>query len=142
MRSVLIAVLALAVAGASPAARTTLAGERGPFLLVGLPSLGTVSWRCDERGHYALGFHAFRLSADDGLRFHAGKVTKAAGVRPGNSIRFPYVRARRQTLTVVQGTEPRTLRATVDVYFMPRYDFCRSYLVPRVDVRIRPAYNY
>ena len=140
MRTTLIAAFALAVAGASPATPAASKG-RGPFLLAGLPSLGTVSWRCDTKGRYALGFHAFRLSADDGVRFRGGTVTKTATVRPGGTVRLPYMRARRQSLDVIQGIEPRTLRATVDVYFLPHYDFCESYFVPRVDLRIRPKFN-
>ena len=134
--------LALLLGGAVPGSPAGPSRERGPFLLVGLPSLGTVSWRCDGSGHYALGFHAFRRSADDGLRFHAGRVTRTATVLPGKSIRFPYVNAHSQQLAVWQATEPRTLRATVKVYFAPGYGYCWDYLVPRVEVSVRPQFNF
>ena len=142
MRPLLIVVLAVAIGGAAPAAPLGHSTARGPFLLVGLPSLGTVSWRCDGRGHYALGFRVLAHSATTGLRFRAGTVAKTAIAQPGEPIRFPYVHAHRQRLTVVQGNEVRTLRASVVVYFAPHYTYCWSYLVPRINVAIRPHFNY
>jgi hypothetical protein len=131
--------------GAAPSAPAQdRSRERGPFLLVGLPSLGTLGWRCDaaRTSRYALSFHAFSGTATDGVGFQAGAVSKHSTVQPGESIRFPYVHSHTQRFTIAQGTEPRLLRARVTVYFAPRYTYCFSYLVPRVTVRIIPHFNY
>ena len=140
-----LVLLTALVAGSAPSApaQRESSRERGPFLLVGLPSLGTVGWRCDgHTNRYALSFHAFLDSATDGVAFEAGSVSKRATIQPGESIRFPYVRSHTQRFTVVQGSEPRTLHARVTVYFAPGYTYCFSYLVPRVDVRIVPHFHY
>ena len=139
---VMAALLAGLLGGSVPAVSARAKLRCGPFLLAGLPSLGSVGWRCDASGLYALSFHAFPDSADDYLRFRAGAVTRTAHVQPGASVRLPFVNAHRQRLTLVQGTEPRTLRAFVRVYFAPGYSYGRGYLVPRVDVAIRPHFNY
>ena len=136
------------IASSTSAARSR--PERGPFLLVALPALGTVTWRCDPSvkpgvapglAGMALGFHAFRNSATDQVRLRAaGQTIKNRVVQPGDTVRFPYVRSRRQRLEIVQRTGAGTLRASIDVDFAPHgpTTYCYPYLPPRVDVRVGP----
>jgi len=136
------------IASSTSAARSR--PERGPFLLVALPALGTVTWRCDPSvkpgvapglAGMALGFHAFRNSATDQVRLRAaGQTIKNRVVQPGDTVRFPYVRSRRQRLEIVQRTGAGTLRASIDVDFAPHGSttYCYGYLPPRVDVRVSP----
>jgi hypothetical protein len=114
---------------------------RGPFLLVSLASLGTVTWRCDpaRQPSLALGFRAFSSSADAYARLVVGSRTiKKAHVVPGAQVNFPYVRASVQKLNVVQGTEAGTLRAFVAVDFaapsVPSH--CWPYAPPRTHVTL------
>jgi len=108
----------------------------GPWPLATIPSVGTVTWRCDH-GRYALAFHAFRDNATDEVTY-AGATHV---VQPGQWLRLPPSRALRQRITFVQGIEPGTLRATVDVDFRPRPvspSHCFSYLPPGVTVHVSP----
>lgn len=116
---------------------------RGPFLLVALPALGTVTWRCEDsrRGDFALGFRAASASADVRVRLHVGRRTiRRRQVLPGRSAFFPFLRTRVQQLDLVQGTGAGTLRAFVRVDFVPNHPstYCWSYLPPRIDVRVHP----
>jgi hypothetical protein len=123
--------------------------ERGPFLLVALPGLGTVTWRSNPSvtpgvapglAGTALGFHAFRDSATDHVRLRAAGTIKNRVVEPGESVLFPYVHATRQRLDFVQQTGAGILRASVRVNFVPHgaTTYCYSYLPPRVDVSVGP----
>ena len=136
-------VVALAAAGLSAATPASQRAERGPFLLVALPSLGTVTWTCDARDaeRYALGFRAFGEGATLRLRLRAGrKLIRAATVHPGRSVRFRFVRSRVQRLSLVQATKPGTLRAYVRVSFTrgASTPYCWRYAPPRLDVRVIP----
>jgi hypothetical protein len=115
------------------------AGERagGPFLLVALNSLGTVTWRCDVHASdgFGLGFRQFVVTATTGITLRAGgRTIETVTTNPGERVRFPLLRSRRQQLTFVQGTEARSLRATVSADFLPGRDYCWSYLPPRTMV--------
>lgn len=124
--------------------------ERGSFLLVALPALGTVTWRCDPSvtpgvapglAGMALGFRAFSNSATDHVRLRAaGRTIRNRVVQPGETVEFPYVQATRQRLDFVQQTGAGTLRASVRVDFVPRgaTTYCHPYLPPRVDVGVGP----
>ena len=116
-----------------------LASLHGPFLLVSLPALGTVNWRCGDG--FALGFDPFRVSADTYVRLHIGPRTIGRyRARPGRTLRLPFLRSRVQQLDFVQRTEPGTLRASVTVNFVRgvTYSYCWPYLPPRIDVRVLP----
>jgi hypothetical protein len=140
----LLAALGLAVSliVLAPAASGSSTKVRGPFLLVSLPSLGTMTWRCDPaRGPgYALGFRAFPISAEDLLRLHIGRRTIVTrGILPGHGIRLPYLRSRVQQVNLVQGTEAGTLRAFVTVDFVPHGNvYCYPYFPPKTTVRVLP----
>ena len=89
----------------------------------------------------ALGFSAFRNSATDRVRLRAaGRTITARVVQPGDTVRFPYVRSRRQRLEIVQQTGAGTLKASINVDFAPRgpTTYCYPYLPPRVDVSVGP----
>src|SRR4051794_3029050 len=88
----------LAVGGAdeSAASSSRQSRVRGPFLLVSLASLGTITWRCDpaRKPSLALGFRAFSSSADAYTRLVVGSRTiKRAHAVPGAQVNFPYLRA-------------------------------------------------
>lgn len=112
----------------------------GPWTLTAVPSVGTVTWRCDH-GSYGLGFRAFADSATDELTFRAGRLVRHRTVQPGQSVRFPVLHTARQHLTLLQGIEPGTLRAEIDVDFSPRPvspSHCFSYLPPAVTMEVFP----
>jgi hypothetical protein len=118
----------------------------GPFLLVALPALGTVTWRCDTHDparsdRRALGFRAFKDAATEAITLRvAGRAVAVHRLDPGRSVVFPWVRQRLLELDISQPTEPGTLRATVKVDFVPHrtYSYCWPYLPPRIDVRLLP----
>jgi hypothetical protein len=145
-RVVLAAVLAAAaVIGAASA---SVARTRGPFLLVSLPDLGTVTWRCDparERGPapglpgLALGFRATAVEATERLTLRVGGTTVVSRlVQPGDRFRLPYLHARVQRLDITQSIEPGTLSASVTVDFAPTpvVGYCQSYAPPKLDVHV------
>ena len=116
----------------------------GPWTLTALPSIGTVTWRCQPNRsgvRYGLGFNAFTNSATDRLALRAnGHTITARLVQPGERISLPYSRLQQQ-LVISQSTEPGTLRAVVDVDFRPRPispSHCFSYLPPRLTVQLTP----
>ncbi len=123
---------------------------RGPFLLVSLPAMGTVTWRCDRTRKpgvapglpgLALGFRAFRQSATDYLRLRAaGRLILDRYVQPGQTVRLPFLQSTVQTIEIVQATGAGTLRASVKVNFLPgtTSTYCFPYLPPRVEVRLGP----
>jgi len=112
------------------------AGTRKPkaFLLVALPSLGSVTWRCGPTdGIYGLGYREFWSSATTTVTLNAGGRTVRKRVDPHQLVTFPFSRARTQRLTFVQGTEAGTLRAVVTVRFAQAHAVappCQAYLPP------------
>lgn len=117
------------------------AAARPSYLLVALPSLGTVSWRCtgdDDR--YQLGFRVFKRGATtDVALVVAGRTVARARVNPGEVPRLP-VAGLVQRLVISQFTGAGTLRATVDVRFShrPVVSHCNSYSPPRLRVDVAP----
>jgi hypothetical protein len=132
--SIALALLALA---ATP---THEERTRGPFVLVSVGELGTITWRCGERGErYAIGYRGSPLSATTVVRARIGHRRTRTVVNPGGRIRFPLVRARRQKITLAQATEPGVLRATIVADFgAGSIAHCWSYAPPRVDLRLTP----
>ena len=69
---------------------------------------------------HRLELDAMDLSATDVVTFSiGGHVVAKKNVQPGETWRLPWTRALRMTLVVEQGTEARSLRATVVVDFDP-----------------------
>lgn len=142
--------LALVLIGTTAASATRATSERGPFLLVSLPSLGIVTWRCNPSlmpgaapglPSMALGFSAFTRSATTRVRLHVrGRTVVRRSIDPGESTSLPYVRSRLQQLDLVQHTGAGTLRAFVSADFVPggATTYCYDYLPPRVTVRVKP----
>jgi hypothetical protein len=149
MRTLLAVTLAWLVV-LPPAASAREARARGPWLLVALSSLGTVTWRCDATAHprlapelpaLALGFKAFAAGQSGSVRLVVGSRTIVSRtIQPGQSIRFPYLGERVQRLDVQEGGEDGTLRAAVTVDFAPHAtsDYCWPYMPPGVVVRLLP----
>ena len=117
---------------------------RGPFLLVTLPSLGTVTWTCDLPDRYpsfALGYRASPRHATTALELRSGgRVVARHTIQPGRRVRFRFLRTRRQTLALVQGTGAGTLRASVAVDFVPGtpVPYCEPYAPPALRVHVSP----
>ena len=106
-RSFVAGLVVAALVAVSPTAARPVAA-RGPYLLVSLASLGTVTWRCNpaRKPSLALGFRAFKSSADSYVRLHAGRHTYTnRQVIPGQAVSFPFIRPQRQQLDISQGTE-------------------------------------
>lgn len=150
MRSLAALSLVVALILMTPSASARSTKVRGPFLLISLPAIGTITWRCDRskqpspalafRG-VALGFRAFVASATVHLRLHVRTRTIVARVvQPGESVRLPYLRSRVQQLDFIQKTGAGTLRAFVTVNFVwpATSTYCYSYLPPQIDVRVLP----
>jgi hypothetical protein len=137
-------VVALALLVAAPAASPWAARDRGPWLLTSLPSIGTITWRCAAGARptpraYALGFRAFASSATDEVRFVIdGRTVVSRTVQPSESLSFPHLAAPLQQVVVKQGTEPRTLHATVTVNFKSQrgLSYCWPYLPPPIAVHV------
>jgi hypothetical protein len=145
MRLVALVILLLVVIG-GPIASARLESERGPWLLTSLPSMGSITWRCTAGARpspraYALGFRALVSSATDEVQLLVnGRVVLSRTVQPGESVAFPHLAAAVQRVEVTQGTEPRTLKATITVDFKwAGYSYCWSYLPPPVTVRVAYA---
>jgi hypothetical protein len=109
---------------------------------VTLPSLGTVNWRCSgANDRFALGYQASpRYATTDVVLWASGKIVLRRTVQPGDRIRLPLLVARKQGLSLIQGTGAGFLRASV------RADFGRSgsagpcidYSPPRTLVEVSP----
>lgn len=110
-------------------------------LLVSLPSLGTVTWRCTaSAGRYQLAFRAFRAGATTDVRLVvSGRTAARARVDPGESRRLS-VAGLSQTLELEQFTGAGTVRASVAVTFLrrPVASHCYSYSPPRLRVEVTP----
>ena len=138
------AAIAVLAAGAETPSGETATRLRGPFQLVTLPSLGTVTWTCDVPERYpsfALGYRASPRYATTSLELRAGGRVVARGrIQPGQRVRFPFLRTRRQTLVLVQGTGAGTLTASVAVDFVPGLPvtYCVPYAPPEIRVRVSP----
>jgi hypothetical protein len=136
----------VAVAASASAGPKTV---RGPWALVSLAGLGTVTWRCDPGRRpglapglpgLALGFDVSRLGQTGTLRLHMNRRTVLnRAIQPGQSIRLPYLHARVQRLDIAEGGEDGTLRAAVSVDFAApaTSNYCWSYLPPTVNAELQ-----
>jgi hypothetical protein len=141
MRVAAVAVLALLLA--VPAGGRAGSATVGSNLLVALPSLGSVTWRCGADGNtWALGYREFWSSATTTVTLRAaGRLAARRTVDPHELVAFPLLRSPRQRLTFVQFTEPGRLRAVVRVDFRSHrrgYPNCAAYMPPRVTVDVYP----
>lgn len=136
MGTALLASLVVAASSASAAVQ-----GRGPFLLVALPSLGTVTWSCGgpRDREVALTFRVPQTDATTMVKFAAGHVARAVTLQPGQSTRFPLLAPGQQRLNITQGTEARTLRATVIATFNSTQSYCFPYFPPRIRAAVWQA---
>ena len=95
------------------------------FPLTYVPSVGTVSWRCGDRG-IVLAFRLDQLSATTVLRYGAVRRT----LNSGRQVTLPPLRAGTGRLELVQDTEARRLVAVLTVRVDPRRSYCWSYFPP------------
>lgn len=141
----LVAFLLLSLAASTPAATSQV---KGPWLLTALPSMGSVTWRCDPareragRPALALTLDARRATATQSMELSAGgKRILRRTIQPGQVAVLPYLRAPIQQLAVEQSTKPGTLRAIVTVDFRPRPispSHCWEHLPPGLRVTVFP----
>jgi hypothetical protein len=136
-------IVAVLLASAAVAASAAGAAEqrRGPFLLVTLPSLGTVSWSCGGSRDREVSL-AFRVSATDAttmVKFAAGHVARAVTFRRDSRPASRSLLPDNSALSITQGTEARTLRATVVATFDSTQSYCFSYFPPRISVALWQA---
>jgi hypothetical protein len=125
----------------APPAEANGRRARGPWPLVSLAALGTVTWRCDPSRHsgLALGFRTSAMGQSGWLRLRIGHRTVwQRAVRPGQVVALPYLDARTQQIEIAEGGEDGTLRAFVSVDFTPHagYSYCWSYMPPAATVRL------
>jgi len=136
----LLRITAVFLASVAVAASAAGAAEqgRGPFLLVTLPSLGTVTWSCGgpRDREVALAFRVPVSDATTTVKFAAGHVARAATLQPGQSTRFPLLAPDTSASPSPQGTEARTLHATVMATFNNTQSYCFPYFPPRISVEV------
>jgi hypothetical protein len=132
--AVVAAVLLLPSAAAS--------GRQTPHVLTALADIGTVYWRYDcvhySANEWSLGVRVFPTTATTAVTFSAGGLrVRRPAVQPGDrTMWFPFRRERKQSLSLVQATEPGTLRAHLTARFSRRD--CQSYFPPRLSVQLYP----
>jgi hypothetical protein len=142
-RLVVLCALAAVLAAGTAGGRGEL---RGPWVLVSLPGMGSLSWGCDSRRHgfrtYVLRFDAGQATADERVTLVAGGRTLYSRViRSPARLVFPPAPVARRTLRIEQATEPGVLRVVVAVDFAARPvspSHCRPWLPPATTVRILP----
>ena len=115
----------------------------GPFFLVRLPSLGTLTWRTvtrDRTDWRALGYRPTPPIATTEVSLRAGGRVVSRRRVDEQAVRFPLRRDRIQVVTLTQMTEPGTLRASVTVDFKPgvTYTYCASYAPPGLKIVLDP----
>jgi hypothetical protein len=144
---------AIVVAGAAAGAALLLpgpaaSGRQKPYVLTALADIGTVYWRYDcvhyRRPEWSLGVRLFRDSATTTVTFRAGALRQHRTRNPGDPTAwFPFRAEKRQRLSLVQGTEPRTLYARVIARFGGTHlANCRPYAPPHVTATLRMVTNF
>jgi hypothetical protein len=116
-------------------------GRQKPYVLTAVANIGTVYWRYDcvhyRSPEWSLGIQVFRNTATTIANFRGGNLRRRRTVQPGEpTLWFPFRRERVQSLSLVQATEPGTLRARVTVDW--RGNHCESYFPPRVSMQLQP----
>jgi hypothetical protein len=138
---------AVVVFAVVPGAAAADQGVRGPWLLTALPGTGTVTWRCDPareaRGvpALALGVRTSTATATETVTLRiASKAIVRRVMQPGQRLELPYRRSSHLQLSIVQATEPGTLKALISVDFSPRLSpsHCFAHLPPGLVVHLYP----
>lgn len=114
-------------------------GRQKPYVLTAVADIGTVYWRYDfvhyRTPRWSLGVRIF-YTATTAVTFRAGKLRLHRTLQPKQLRWFPFTGTGAQSLSLVQRTEPGTLRAVVSVRFSS-HNF-QSYLPPRFSVQLYP----
>jgi hypothetical protein len=134
-----VVLLGAVVAAAVLLPSSAASGRQKPYVLTALASIGTVYWRYDCVHHrtpeWSLGIHVFGSTATTRGIFRAGKLTMRRTIQPAKPTTwFPFRREHRQTLSLVQGTEPGTVHGHVLVRFSRGN--CWSGFPPRLSVQL------
>jgi hypothetical protein len=149
-----LSVTALSVAAAlvvfAAQGRASADTVRGPWMLVSLASLGTVTWRCDPRRNpglapelpgLALGFNSARSGQTESISLRAaGRTIVARILPPGQTAQLPYLQTRIQRLDINASGEDGTLHGAITVDFAAHSvsGYCWSYMPPAVTVQLSP----
>ena len=130
MKAALALVATIAVVALLPVSAES--SRQKPYVLTAVADIGTVYWRYDfvhyRTPRWSLGVRIFDTATTE-VRYRAGKLRLARMLQPRQLHWFPFCGARAQSLSLVQATEPGTLRAVVSVEFGPRNH--ESYWPPR-----------
>jgi hypothetical protein len=115
-------------------------GRQKPYVLTALADIGTVYWRYDcvhfRTPEWSLGVQLFD-TATTSVRYQAGEVKGHRTLQPGEpTVWFRFRPELHQRLSLVQATEPGTLRAHLLARFSRRD--CQSYYPPRLSVQLYP----
>ena len=115
----------------------------GPFFLVQLPSLGTLTWRTVTHNGsewHGLGYKPTPPIATTRVTLRVGGRTVARRTVNENAVRFAAYSNRLQIVTLSQMTEPGTLKATATVDFKPGAvaTYCRPYFPPGLRISLLP----
>ena len=115
----------------------------GPFFLVQLPSLGTLTWRTvthNGRDWHGLGYKPTPPTATTRVILRVGGHIVARRTVNENAVRFAAYSNRLQTVTLSQMTEPGTLKATAMVDFKPGAvaTYCQPYFPPGLRISLLP----
>ena len=147
--AILLGGLVLLMASSTSAARSRT--ERGPFLLVALPALGTVTWRCDPsvtawcsartRRDGSWVPARFRNSATDHVRLRAaGRTIRTVSFSRATRCDSRTCGRDASDSRSFSRRAPGPFRHPINVDFAPRgpTTYCYPYLPPRVDVSVGP----
>jgi hypothetical protein len=116
-------------------------GRQKPYVLTALADIGTVYWRYDcvhfRSPEWSVGVRVFRDTATTSVTYRAAGLTRHRTAQPdGPTVWFRFRPQRLQSLSLVQFTEPGTLRGRVHAKFVRRD--CRPYFPPRFSVQLYP----
>ena len=115
----------------------------GPFFLVKLPSLGTLTWRTATRNGkdwHGLGYRPTPPIATTFVGLRVGGRIVAGRTVNERAVRFSLYPHRYQVVRLTQITEPRTLKATITVDFRPGSagEYCALYVPPGLRITLLP----
>ncbi len=107
--------------------------------LLTIAQLGSLSWSCDARGGAeVIRFRSEPASATETVSMRAGSSRRLAILQPGDSASVRADAAGTARIAIVQGTEARTLRASVALAFPGPgiRSYCYPYFPPAVGVSL------
>ena len=137
MRALLLVGAMVAAIAVFPSSAAS--GRQKPYVLTAVADIGTVYWRYDfvhyKTPRWSLGVRIF-YTATTRVTFRAGRMKQQRTMQPKQLHWFPFTASPSQSLSLLQATEPGTLRAVVAVKFTHRNN--QSYMPPRFSVQLYP----